>query len=61
MVELRTRKREMTRDCANHLVKLKLKRISCGSQFTIPDKAGMNPDLVGNNTDTRSSKLNRGC
>jgi hypothetical protein len=33
--------------------------MSCGSQYTIPNTAGTSPDLVGNNTDTRSYKLNQ--
>jgi len=56
MVELSTRKREI-RGGGNHH-KLGLKRISCVSQFTIPDTASTSPDPVGNNTDTRSSKPN---
>jgi len=57
MVELSTRKREI-RGGGNHH-KLGLKRISCASQFTIPDTAGTSPDPAGNNTDTRSSKPNQ--
>ena len=33
-----------------------LKRISCASQFTIPETAGTTPDRAGNNINTRSSK-----
>ena len=36
--------------------KLVLKRISCASQYTIPDTAGMSSDPACNNTDTRSSQ-----
>jgi len=59
MVELRTRRRETRGDWANHHEKLGLTRISCASQFTIPDTAGTGPDLVCNNTDTRSSQPNQ--
>jgi hypothetical protein len=55
MVELWTRKR----DWGNHHEKLGLKRISCASQFTIPDTVGATPDLAGRNTDMRSSKPNQ--
>jgi hypothetical protein len=44
MVELRMRKREMTGYGWNHYENLGLKRISCASQFTIPDTAGTNPN-----------------
>jgi len=57
MVELSTRKREI-RGWGNHH-KLGLKRISCASQFTIPDTAGTSPDPAGHNTDPRSSKPNQ--
>ena len=33
--------------------------ISCVSQLTIPDVAGMSPNPVGNNTDRRFSKPNQ--
>jgi len=56
MVELRTRKREMRRYGGNHHEKLGLRRISCASQFTIPDTAGMSPDPQCNYSDTRSSQ-----
>jgi len=59
MVEWRTRKREMRGYGGNHHEKLGLERISCASQFTIPDRAGMSPDPAGNDTDTRSSQLYR--
>jgi len=59
MVELSTRKREIRGDGGNHHEKLRLERISCPSQLTIPDTAGTSPDPVGNNTDTRSSKPNQ--
>jgi len=55
MVELRTRKREMRGAGGNHHEKLGLKRISCVSQFTIPDTAGMNRDLTHTITATRCS------
>jgi len=42
-----------------HYEKLGLKRISCASQFTIPNTAGTTPDPAGNNTDMRSSKHNQ--
>jgi len=56
MVDLRTRKREMRGDGVHHHEKLGLKRISCASQFTIPDTAGTSPDPACNYTDTRSSQ-----
>jgi len=59
MVELSTSKREIRGDGGNHHENLGLERISCASQFTIPDTAGTSPDLAGNNTDTRSSKPNQ--
>ena len=52
MVELRTWKREMRGDGTNHHEKLGLKRISCASQFSIPDMAGRSSDWACNNTDT---------
>ena len=42
----------------NHHEKLGLKRISCASQFTIPDTAGTTPDMTCNYTNTRSSQPN---
>jgi len=59
MVDLRTRKREMRGDGGNHHEKLGLKRISCASQFTIPDMAGTSPDPACNYTDMRSSQPNQ--
>jgi len=59
MVELSTRKRVIRGDGGNHYEKLGLKRISCASQFTIPDRAGTSPDPAGNHTDTRCSKPNQ--
>jgi len=49
----------MRGDGGNHPEKLGLKRISCASQLSIPDKAGTTPDPGGKNTDTRSSKPNQ--
>jgi len=46
-------------DGTNHHEKLGLKKISCASQFTIPDTAGTSPDPACNNTDTRSSRPNQ--
>jgi len=43
----------------NHHEKLGHKRISCASQFTIPDTAGTTPDTGCNYTDTRSSQPNQ--
>jgi len=43
----------------NHLEKLGLKRISCASQFTIPDMAGTTPDPAGKNTNMGSSNTNQ--
>jgi len=59
MVELRTRKREMRGYGGNHDEKLRPKRISCASQFTIPDKAGTSPDPVCNYSDMMSSQPNQ--
>jgi len=59
MVDLRTRPREMRGDGGNHHEKLGLKRISCASQFTIPDTAGTSPDPACNYTETRSSQPNQ--
>jgi len=58
MAEFRTRKREMRGDGGNHHEKLGIKRISCASQFTIPDPAGTRPDLARTITDTWSSEPN---
>ena len=55
-VELRMRKRVMRGDGGNDHQKLGLKRNLCVSQFTIHDPAGLSPDLVCNNTDSRSSQ-----
>ena len=46
-------------DGRNNHEKLGLNRISCASQFTIPETAGTCPDLACNNTDTRSSQPNQ--
>jgi len=43
----------------NHHEKLGLKRISCASQFTIPDRAGTSPNLACNDTHTRSPQPNQ--
>jgi len=56
MVDLRTRMREMRGD---HHEKLGFKRISCASQFTIPDTAGTSPNPACNYTDTKSSQPNQ--
>jgi len=53
------RKREMRGDGGNDHEKLGLKRISCASQFTIPDTAGTSADPAFNYTDTRSSQPNQ--
>jgi len=58
MVELRPRKCQHE---TTHDEKLGLMRISCDSQFTIPNKVGTSPDLVSNNTNTMSSQLNQWC
>jgi len=44
MVDFRMSMREMRGDAGNHYEKLGLKKISCASQFTIPDTAGMTAD-----------------
>jgi len=59
MVELRMRKREMRGDGGNLDEELGLKRISCASQFTIPDMEGSSPNPACNNTDRRSSRPNQ--
>jgi len=59
MVELRTRKRDMRGHRRNVHENLGHKRISGGSQFTIPDMVGMSPDQVCINIDTRTSQLNQ--
>jgi len=59
MVELRTRMREMRGDEGKNHEKLGLKRISCASEFTIPDPEGTSPNLAGNITDMRPSKPNQ--
>jgi len=59
MVELSTRKREIRGDGINHDEKLGLERISCASQLTIPNTAGVSPDSADNNTNMRSSKPNQ--
>jgi len=61
MVELRTRKREMRGEGTNHNETLGMKRISCASQFTIPDTAGTSPDPACNHTTTRSCQLYQTC
>jgi hypothetical protein len=55
MVEMRTRKREMRGEWANHHEKLGFKKIICACQITIPYTAGMSHDPACNHTDTRSS------
>jgi hypothetical protein len=61
MVELSTRKKEITGDGGNHHEKLGVKRISGASQLTMPDMAGTSPDLPGNYTNTKFSKPNQAC
>ena len=46
----------MRGDGGNHQERLGHKRISCASQFTMPNMAGMSPDPTCNFTDTRSSQ-----
>jgi len=55
MVALSTRMSEMRGDGGNHHEKLRLKRISCVSQFTDSDTAGASSEPACNYTDTRSS------
>jgi len=59
MVELTTRKWEMRRGGGNHDEKPGLARISCPSQFPIPDTVGMSSDPACNCTDRRSSQPNQ--
>jgi hypothetical protein len=56
MVELTTRKREISGDGGNYRDKVELKRILCARQLTIPDTAVTSPDPAGNNPDMMSSK-----
>jgi len=49
----------MKRDGGNHHEKLRLRTISCASQFTVPDTAGMSPDPAPKYTDTSSSQPNQ--
>ena len=52
-------KGEIRGDGGNHHEKLRLKRIPCASQLTIPGTAGKSPDPECNYTDTRSSQPNQ--
>jgi len=52
------RKIEMRGDVGNIHEKLKLRTISCVSQYTIPNGAGSTSDQVGTTADTRASKFN---
>ena len=61
MVELRTRNRQMRRYRGNHYEKLGLKKISCASQFTIPNLPGMSTDPAFDYTYTTSSQPNQAC
>jgi hypothetical protein len=54
MVELRTTKREMRGCCGNHHEKLVIQRISCASQYAIPNTAGTSPDQACTDSDTSS-------
>ena len=49
---------EMGGDGGNHHEKRELRRVSCATEFTILDLAGMNPDLVRTITNSRSSEPN---
>jgi len=51
--------REMRGDGENHHEKLGLERISCASQFTIPNTMGTSPDPECNFMDTRFSQPNQ--
>jgi len=48
----------MRGDGTNHHEKLGLQRISCASEFTIPNMADTSPDPGWNHTDQRSSQPN---
>ena len=61
MVELRTKKTEMTGYRGNHHEKLGLKRILCAIQFSIPNMAGTSPNPACNYTDMRSLQPNQAC
>jgi len=49
----------MRGDGGNHREKRGLQRISCASQFTVPNTAGTSPDPACNYTETRSSQPNQ--
>ena len=51
--------RELRADEGNHYEKLGLKRISCASQFAIPNTAHMRHTPACNYTDTWSSQPNQ--
>jgi hypothetical protein len=53
------RKRVMRGYRGNHHEKLEHQRILCAMQFTISNTAGLSPDPVCTNTDTRSSQPNQ--
>jgi len=61
IAELRTRKRKIIGDEANHHERLRVEGILCASHFTIPDMAFTSPDHLGNKTQTMSAKLNQAC
>ena len=58
-IELRTKNREMGGDEGNQHEKRRLQRISCTSQFTIPNMAGMSPYPACSHTDTRTPQPNQ--
>jgi len=51
--------RERRGDGGNHHEQLELRRISCASQFTVPDTAGISPDPVCNYTNKISFQPNQ--
>jgi hypothetical protein len=51
--------REIRGDGENRHEKVGLERISGVSELTIPDTAGITPDLANNNTNLRSSKTSQ--
>jgi len=55
MVELRTREKEIGWDGANHQETLGLKRLSCESEFTLPDTAGKSTNPACNDSNMRCS------
>jgi hypothetical protein len=56
MGELKTRKREMWGDGGNQYETLRLQRILCASQYTLPERDNFRPDLQCHTSNARSSE-----